>query len=316
MCNNRYRRFGMKRQCCRVIRIMLVAGILCGSGNAAKPEPEVHTLGDLLEMSPSELSKVDLAEMYLLCASGLPGMEVDIAYCLEYLDQWAVAIRQHPFDGDNFKKSQVLLEIIKRDPRRLKIPLSMSVAYVSMGRRLGFPLKFASANGIPCVRWDNGNESFNVPGLREGGVLLDNAQFGIEHSGQQIEFSPRHQKPEPPGKMQVLGVQDELSIFLGMRAARFEAVGLNAEALVAFSKAHCLSPPCIDHLDGIRRVAKKITPLAGNTEPTAATENRGSATDEIVKLNRINKMNAELSDLQRQETLLLNQQAARRNSQP
>jgi len=296
-----------------LMAIVLTGWILCGFGFAAESKSEtLHSLGDLLEMSPAELSKVDIAEMYLLCASGLPGVKVDIEGCRESLDKWAAEIRQHPLDGDNFKKSQDLLEVLKHDPRRFKVPLSMTMAYVSIGRRLGFPLKLGSANGISCVHWDDGKEGFNVSGLREDEMLLDNAQFGGEHAGPRIEVTPRHEKPQQPGNTQVLGVRDELSIFLGMRAVRLENDGLNADALVAFSQAHCLCPRCTDHLNGILRVAKKITPLVGHTGPVSATEARETATDEVERINRINKMNAELNDLQRQENILFNQQQMER----
>ena len=47
------------------------------------------TLGRLLEMPPGELAKVDLAEMNLLCAQGLPGVaDFDMAASLALLDQW------------------------------------------------------------------------------------------------------------------------------------------------------------------------------------------------------------------------------------
>jgi hypothetical protein len=47
-------------------------------------------LGHLLELPPDQLAKVDIAEMNLLCAKGLPGVpEFDIAASLAILDQWA-----------------------------------------------------------------------------------------------------------------------------------------------------------------------------------------------------------------------------------
>jgi hypothetical protein len=48
------------------------------------------TLGHLLELPPDELAKVDIAEMNLLCAKGLPGVpDFDIAGSLAILDQWS-----------------------------------------------------------------------------------------------------------------------------------------------------------------------------------------------------------------------------------
>lgn len=47
------------------------------------------TLGRLLEMSPAELEDIDIAEMNLLCAKGLPGAEnVDVQKSLKIIDYW------------------------------------------------------------------------------------------------------------------------------------------------------------------------------------------------------------------------------------
>jgi hypothetical protein len=55
------------------------------------------TLEQLLAMSPDKLAEVDIAEMNLLCATGLPGAEgldeAGIARCLARLDQWAEKAR-------------------------------------------------------------------------------------------------------------------------------------------------------------------------------------------------------------------------------
>ena len=300
--------FGHKQPWIQVVANILGAVILYGHAMAAEPFlPADRTLADLLEMSPAELSKIDLAEMYLVCASGLPGVRVDVEGCREALDRWAAEIRQQPLDGDQFKKSQELLFILKRDQSRFKIPLPLSMAYVSLGRRLAFPLKLASASGIPCVRWEDGNDSFNVPGVHEE-VLYEATRSAIEHTGQRIEVTPRRDKPQQTGNTQVLGVRDELSVFVGMKAVSLEQAGMNAEALVAFSQAHCLCPCCTDHLNGLLRVAKKIMPWVDQAEPMSATEARESATDEVLRLNRLSNLKNELFDLQQQVAKLRDQQ--------
>ena len=56
----------------------------------AQPASQVRTLDDLLKMTPEQLAKVDLAEMDLLCATGLPGAgNLDVQHCLARLDEWA-----------------------------------------------------------------------------------------------------------------------------------------------------------------------------------------------------------------------------------
>ena len=67
--------------------------------SCASPEPPVtkrhtRTLDDLLAMTPEQLAQVDIAEMNLLCAQGLPGAEnLDIPKCLKRLDEWAADVK-------------------------------------------------------------------------------------------------------------------------------------------------------------------------------------------------------------------------------
>ena len=51
-------------------------------------------LDELLAMTPEQLAGVDIAEVNLLCATGLPGAEgLDIDHCLATLDKWAARVR-------------------------------------------------------------------------------------------------------------------------------------------------------------------------------------------------------------------------------
>ena len=70
------------------------------SPSAAKPKPvrKAQTLDGLLKMTSEQLKDVDIAEMNLLCATGLPGSEkLDIDRCLARLDDFAARVR---FDTD------------------------------------------------------------------------------------------------------------------------------------------------------------------------------------------------------------------------
>ncbi len=59
-----------------------------------KPARQAASLDDLLKMTPEQLAKLDLAEMNLLCATGLPGAEdLHIDQCLTRLDEWAQRVR-------------------------------------------------------------------------------------------------------------------------------------------------------------------------------------------------------------------------------
>ncbi len=60
----------------------------------AKVERKAKSLKDLLAMSPEQLAEVDIAEMNLLCASGLPGAEnLDVSKKLSRLDEYASCVR-------------------------------------------------------------------------------------------------------------------------------------------------------------------------------------------------------------------------------
>lgn len=53
-----------------------------------------RSLEELLGSAPEQLAKVDIAEMNLLCATGLPGAEeLDIDKCLATLDRWAAKVK-------------------------------------------------------------------------------------------------------------------------------------------------------------------------------------------------------------------------------
>jgi len=55
---------------------------------------KAKVVDDLLSMTPEQLAKVDIAEMNLLCAMGLPDAEdMDIDKCLATLDRWAARVK-------------------------------------------------------------------------------------------------------------------------------------------------------------------------------------------------------------------------------
>jgi hypothetical protein len=92
-------------------------------------DPETHTvrkwhrvgsLDELLKLPPQELEKIDIAEMNLLCASGLPGAEgLEIPKLLLGLDGWAASVRfqtnrhlyrvSDPTYADHYKHSENVL---------------------------------------------------------------------------------------------------------------------------------------------------------------------------------------------------------------
>ena len=91
---------------------------------AAVPLPKTarkaKTLDELLKTPPEQLADVDIAEVNLLCAMGLPGAEkLDIDHCLATLDRWAARVKfetdRHlyrvtdPRYADHYRRSEAYL---------------------------------------------------------------------------------------------------------------------------------------------------------------------------------------------------------------
>ena len=86
----------------------------------------------LLSKSPEELQGVDIAEMNLLCAAGLPGAEdLDVDRCLARLDDWAARVRreterhlyrvrdpqyaEHYRNSEAYFRASMLLQVLQED---------------------------------------------------------------------------------------------------------------------------------------------------------------------------------------------------------
>jgi len=75
-----------------------------------------------------------------------------------------------------------------------------------------------------------------------------------------------------------------------------------------------LSPGCLDHLNGILRVAKKITSLVGHTAPMQFPDKRESPFEELNRMNQMNSLESEISQLRMEKNRLLSEQARKRNN--
>ncbi len=86
---------------------------------AAKAQ-KFHTLDELLRFPADRLEEVDIAEMNLLCAAGLPGAErLDVGHALATLNQWAARVKSetdrhlyrvtHPRWADQYRHSEAYL---------------------------------------------------------------------------------------------------------------------------------------------------------------------------------------------------------------
>lgn len=101
--------FLRKKEKWRIFAILAIAialGAVCFRIHAAssrpppiplveiKRLPEPTSIAELLTLPPEKLARLDIAQMNLLCAEGLPGTEsMKIQECLERLDYWASLAR-------------------------------------------------------------------------------------------------------------------------------------------------------------------------------------------------------------------------------
>jgi len=70
------------------------SAIATSSFDAPKYTRKAQSLNDLLDLPVEHLAGVDIAEMNLLCAVGLPGAEnLDVEHALATLDQWAQRVK-------------------------------------------------------------------------------------------------------------------------------------------------------------------------------------------------------------------------------
>jgi len=93
---------------------------------------KVASLTELLKLTPEELDQVDIAEMNLLCATGLPGAEkIDIAKILTSLDAFAASVRyqtdrhlyrfndpkysEHYKHSENVLRAEFLVQVLQED---------------------------------------------------------------------------------------------------------------------------------------------------------------------------------------------------------
>ncbi len=98
----------------------------------AKPVRPARSLDDVLKTAPGQLAQLDIAEMNLLCATGLPGTEgLDIRHCLARLDEWAGRVRietdrhlyrahdprwaEHYKRSENWLRAEFLAQVLGED---------------------------------------------------------------------------------------------------------------------------------------------------------------------------------------------------------
>ena len=112
-------------------------------GNPVRAARKAESLDELLKISPEQLKNADIAEMNLLCATGLRGAEnLNIGHALATLDEWAARVKfeteRHLYRvtdsryADHYRHSEaclraeMLLQVLQQD---LGIKYDMTAAH-------------------------------------------------------------------------------------------------------------------------------------------------------------------------------------------
>jgi len=258
---------------------------------------EPKTLNELLNIPDSEIHKVDIARMNLLCATGVPDTQgLDVEHALSVLDEWAEKVafetNRHlyrvtdPRYQDRYKgseahfRAEMLAQVLQEDlgvhynksaigsfsfadpsvafihgmiPRPGQTTddtpggtcASMPVLYVAVGRRLGYPLKLATAHSHIFARWD-GEALFNKPGGHDNPAWRE--AFNCETTNGFHKYDDEYYKTWPfpvsehqiahNGLLKSLTPFEEFAQFLGARGHYGMDVGQPGFAARCYENAH------------------------------------------------------------------------------
>jgi len=277
----------------------------------------IRTVDDLVALSDAELEQIDIAEMNLLCAAGLPGAEdMDIDKCLGALDRWAGRVKseterhlyrltdpRYTDHAEHYKHSEArfraewLISVLQRDiglhyhagfvrsdqavrpPKTSKEHfihglmdhddahkafggncVSLPVAYVAVGRRLGYPVKLVCSKEHAFCRWEGHDhpnpawrDRFNFDGAGNG-FSIDPDEFYLSWPRKS-----RTDQVELSDWLKSLTPQQELSLFLAHRGHVLAMLSEDfAGALVAFSQSFRLWPTSRGGLQEVQKTLDRL----------------------------------------------------------
>jgi hypothetical protein len=233
----------------------------------------------LVHEPAEELGRLDLAEVHLACAAGLPGSErIDHDRCIRTLDSLAGWVKRYtdhclprrlemePGDSEGRFRMRALGTVVCRSAgiryNPAKIPedapwgledtfihgalfgdggtcATLPVVFVSVGRRLGYPLKLASgwapkSTHLFC-RWEGAvGERFNFEANQRGVDFPTDdyyRRFGQERRLEELGLFLKSKTP-----------QEELAVFLAERGCCWRDCGRLRQCVDAFAWATGLSP--------------------------------------------------------------------------
>ena len=240
---------------------------------------KVSSLDDLLKMPPEHLAEIDIAEMNLLCATGLPGAEgLDVGKCLARLNAWAERVRfdtelhLHKFrenpgeynGSEAFFRMMLLVTVLQQDcgvqrnadrVRSINFGDSKDLFIHGVidgptgGPCLSMPVVYAAVarrRGYPVRLVLTKGHMFcrwDAPGER----------FNVEATPRGMSsFDDDYYKTWPvkipqaelkAGRFLVsLSAAEELACFLGSRGHCLQETGRAKDAVAAYASAHRLAP--------------------------------------------------------------------------
>jgi len=269
----------------------------------------VESLDELLKLTPQQLARVDIAEMNLLCATGLPGAEdLDTERCLAKLNEWAARVAyeterhlyrahdprwaEHYKHSESWLRAEFLAQVLEQDcgvhynmERARKIDFTQSKDLFIHGM-------IDDTNGGTCASMP---VLYVAVGRRLGyplKLVLTKAhvfcrwddgeeRFNIEVStrGGIGSFNDEYYKTWPlkwtPQEQKAnrylisLTPAEELACFLASRGHCLLDTRRTREALDAYTVAHRLAPKEPAYLAYARQAARRLRP------PTFATARGG-----------------------------------------
>lgn len=291
---------------------------------------KAKALDDLLAMRAGQIADVDIAEMNLLCATGLPGAEnLDIDGSLAKLDQWAVRVRSatkrhlyrahDPRWADHYKHSEdwlraeFLAQVLQEDCGvRYNMERIRNIDFRN-AKDLFIHGMIGNENGGTCasmpVLYVAVGRRLGYPlklVLTKGHVFArwDGADgtFNIETTGDGGTDSypdeyygtwPLKWTPQEKKASRYLislSPAEELASFLASRAHCLLDNGRTREALDAYSAARRLAPKDPTYLAWARQAERRVRPPA-LAGPTGFRPPSRPHRDPMLDVERINAMN-------------------------
>lgn len=132
--------------------------------------------------------------------------------------------------------------------------MSMPVAYVAIGRRLGYPLKLALAKGHIFCRWDGAGERLNIEATNRGMSTYEDDHYRTwpqKLTSSEVASGRFLRSLAPP---------EELAMFLASRGHCLLDNGRLEGARAAYGAAHRLAPIEKAYLGWERQAAARLRP--------------------------------------------------------